>query len=83
MKCKNGSYSYDLVVVATGCRIAPEEVDGMMDDWGRREGVAIIPGLPMFVHQGLAQFERWTGHRFPLAQAIALLEETLAARSKP
>jgi sulfide:quinone oxidoreductase len=34
VKCKNGSYSYDLVVVATGCRIAPEEVDGMMDDWG-------------------------------------------------
>lgn len=48
-----------------------------------REGVAVIHGLPMFVNQGLAQFERWTGHRFPLAQAIALLEETLATRSKP
>jgi sulfide:quinone oxidoreductase len=34
VKCKNGAYSYDWVVVATGCRIAPEEVDGMMDDWG-------------------------------------------------
>ncbi|SDB37829.1 sulfide:quinone oxidoreductase [Desulfonatronum thiosulfatophilum] len=34
VKCKNGSYSYDWVVVATGCRIAPEEVEGMMDDWG-------------------------------------------------
>lgn len=32
--CKNGSYNYDWVVVATGCRIAPEEVEGMMDDWG-------------------------------------------------
>ncbi len=32
--CKNGKYTYDWVVVATGCRIAPEEVDGMMDDWG-------------------------------------------------
>lgn len=48
----------------------------------RREGVEIIPGLPMFVHQGLAQFERWTGQRFPLASAISLLEETLASRSK-
>lgn len=34
VKCKNGSYSYDWVVIATGCRICPEEVDGMMDDWG-------------------------------------------------
>jgi len=47
-----------------------------------REGVQIIPGLPMFVNQGLAQFERWTGTRFPLPPAIALLEKTLAARSK-
>ena len=48
----------------------------------RREGVAIIPGLPMFVYQGLAQFERWTGQRFPLPRAMSLLEETLAARGK-
>ncbi len=34
VKCTNGSYSYDWVVVATGCRICPEEVNGMMDDWG-------------------------------------------------
>ncbi len=47
-----------------------------------REGVDIIHGLPMFVHQGLAQFERWTGQRFPLDRAVALLEETLASRSK-
>jgi shikimate dehydrogenase len=47
-----------------------------------REGVEVIHGLPMFVHQGLAQFERWTGQRFSLARAIALLEETLASRSK-
>lgn len=46
----------------------------------RRESVEIIHGLPMFVHQGLAQFERWTGQRFHLPAAIALLEETLARR---
>jgi shikimate dehydrogenase len=46
----------------------------------RREGVEVIHGLPMFVHQGLAQFERWTGQRFPLREAVALLEETLARR---
>ena len=47
-----------------------------------REGVAFIPGLPMFVHQALAQFERWTGKRFPLPGAMALLEQALAARGK-
>ena len=46
----------------------------------RREGVEAIPGLPMFAHQGLAQFERWTGQRFPLPEALTLLEETLARR---
>jgi sulfide:quinone oxidoreductase len=30
---KLGSYDYDWLIVATGCRIAPEEVEGMMDDW--------------------------------------------------
>ena len=47
-----------------------------------REGVEVVHGLPMFVHQALAQFELWTGRRFPLPQAMALLEETLAARGK-
>ena len=31
---KKGTYSYDWVIVATGCRIMPEEVEGMKDDWG-------------------------------------------------
>lgn len=48
----------------------------------RREGVQILPGLPMFVHQGLAQFQRWTGRTFPLPPAVALLEEALAGRGK-
>jgi len=46
----------------------------------KRESVEVIHGLPMFVHQGLAQFERWTERRFPLLEAIVLLEETLARR---
>lgn len=28
-----GHYDYDWLIVATGCRIAPEEVEGMMEDW--------------------------------------------------
>jgi len=30
---KEGKYDYDWVVVGTGCRVVPEEVEGMMDDW--------------------------------------------------
>ena len=30
-----GEYDYDWLVIATGCRIAPEEIDGMVDGWGK------------------------------------------------
>ena len=30
---KKDSYAYDWLVIATGCHIMPEEVEGMMDDW--------------------------------------------------
>jgi sulfide:quinone oxidoreductase len=30
---KLGHYDYDWLIVSTGCRIAPEEVEGMTDDW--------------------------------------------------
>ncbi len=30
---KKGNYSYDWMIIATGSRIVPEEVEGMMDDW--------------------------------------------------
>jgi sulfide:quinone oxidoreductase len=30
---KNGSFSYDWLIVGLGCRICPDEVEGMMDGW--------------------------------------------------
>ncbi len=30
---KGDKYGYDWLVIATGCRIVPEEVEGMMDGW--------------------------------------------------
>ncbi|QJB56806.1 FAD/NAD(P)-binding oxidoreductase [Pseudodesulfovibrio sp. zrk46] len=30
---QNGKYEYDWCVVGTGCRIMPDEIEGMMDDW--------------------------------------------------
>lgn len=32
---KKDSYTYDWLVVASGCRIVPEEVEGMMEGWGK------------------------------------------------
>ncbi len=32
VKCKNSNYDYDWLVIATGCRIAPEEIEGL-EDW--------------------------------------------------
>ncbi len=34
VKTERAEYDYDWLVIATGCRIAPEEIDGMMDEWG-------------------------------------------------
>ncbi len=31
---KNGSIDYDWLIIATGCRIVPEEVEGMKEGWG-------------------------------------------------
>ncbi len=33
IKTKKGHYDYDWLVVATGCRIMPGEVEGMMEGW--------------------------------------------------
>ena len=30
---KKDTYAYDWLVIATGCTIVPEEVEGMLDDW--------------------------------------------------
>ncbi|MCP4371380.1 MAG: NAD(P)/FAD-dependent oxidoreductase [Deltaproteobacteria bacterium] len=30
---KKGKYDYDKLIIATGCNIEPEEVEGMMNDW--------------------------------------------------
>jgi sulfide:quinone oxidoreductase len=34
VQTETGQYDYDWLVIATGCRIVPEEVDGMVDAWG-------------------------------------------------
>lgn len=45
----------------------------------RAKGCPTVPGLPMFLHQGAAQFEHWTGKAAPLER----MEEIARARLEP
>jgi sulfide:quinone oxidoreductase len=35
VKTKNHRFTYDFLIICTGCRVAPEENDGLMDAWGK------------------------------------------------
>jgi sulfide:quinone oxidoreductase len=35
VKTKRDTYAYDWLIVATGCRLVPAEVEGMMEGWGK------------------------------------------------
>jgi len=35
VKTRNHSFSYDFLVISTGCKIVPEENDGLIDAWGK------------------------------------------------
>ena len=53
VKTKKSQYDYDWLVIATGCRVVPEEIDGMMDDWlGDVHNYYTLEGAS-------ALFERW------------------------
>ena len=57
VECKKGSYTYDWLVVASGCRIVPEEIDGMMDDWrGRIHDFYTLEGA-VELHKKLRYFK--------------------------
>jgi sulfide:quinone oxidoreductase len=50
VKTKKGRYDYDWLVVATGCRIMPGEMEGMAENWrgakgGRQPEAAAAAGL--------------------------------------
>ncbi len=35
VETKGGSFEYDWLIVGTGCRLAPEENEGLLDEWGK------------------------------------------------
>jgi shikimate dehydrogenase len=49
----------------------------------QRRGIETVSGLDMFVAQGIAQWEIWTGRRAPVAPMLAAIKRALAANEKP
>ncbi|MFB3916973.1 MAG: shikimate dehydrogenase [Terriglobales bacterium] len=47
----------------------------------RSQGVEVIPGTEMFVHQGARQFEIWTGKPAPVVEMQHVVNAALAARA--
>ncbi len=35
VETRGGSFDYDWLIIGTGCRLAPEENEGLMDEWGK------------------------------------------------
>ncbi len=35
VKTRNHTFGYDFLIISTGCKIVPEENDGLMDAWGK------------------------------------------------
>ncbi len=56
--CKNGKHTYDWVVVATGCRIAPDEVEGMEDGWMKDIHTFYTPEGAQALRKRLKHFEK-------------------------
>ena len=34
-KAKNHTFNYDFLIISTGCKVVPEENDGLVDAWGK------------------------------------------------
>ncbi|MGC1384800.1 MAG: shikimate dehydrogenase [Candidatus Acidiferrales bacterium] len=49
----------------------------------QRRGIETVSGLDMFVAQGTAQWEIWTGRRAPVARMLGELRRALAEIEKP
>ncbi len=58
VKTKRGSYDYDWLVIATGCRIVPAEVEGMAEGMGQDiHNFYSVDGAPA-LHEKMKYFDR-------------------------
>ncbi|MDH5680744.1 MAG: NAD(P)/FAD-dependent oxidoreductase, partial [Spirochaetota bacterium] len=54
---QNGSYEYDWLILSLGCRIAPEEIDGMEEGYGKNVFYFYTPKSAMDMQTALANFD--------------------------
>ncbi|NEX11500.1 MAG: oxidoreductase [Prosthecochloris sp.] len=53
----NHTFSYDFLVISTGCRVLPEETDGMEEAWGKDAFTFYYPDAAETLRQKLNEFD--------------------------
>ncbi|MDH4028148.1 MAG: NAD(P)/FAD-dependent oxidoreductase [Nitrospirota bacterium] len=51
-----GTFKYDWLIIGTGCRLAPEENEGLMDEWGKRAFSFYTPETAVQLSNALNNF---------------------------
>ncbi len=57
VETKGGSFDYDWLIVGTGCRLAPEENEGLMDEWGKNAFSFYTPETAESLRYAIAGFK--------------------------
>jgi sulfide:quinone oxidoreductase len=57
VETRGGSFDYDWLIIGTGCRLAPEENEGLMDEWGKNAFSFYTPETAESLRHALAGFK--------------------------
>ncbi|MBI5666312.1 MAG: NAD(P)/FAD-dependent oxidoreductase [Nitrospirae bacterium] len=57
VETKGGSFDYDWLIIGTGCRLAPEENEGLMDEWGKNAFSFYTPETAEALRHAIAGFK--------------------------
>ncbi|ABB22959.1 type III sulfide quinone reductase, selenoprotein subtype [Pelodictyon luteolum] len=57
VKTRNNSFDYDFLVVSTGCKVVPEENDGLLDAWGKNAFTFYYLEAADVLHRKLREFD--------------------------
>jgi sulfide:quinone oxidoreductase len=57
VETKGGNFKYDWLIIGTGCRLAPEENEGLLDVWGKKAFSFYTTETASILSNALANFE--------------------------
>jgi len=57
VKTKKHEFPYDFLVISTGCKVVPEENDGLLDAWGKNAFTFYYLEAADILHQKLKEFD--------------------------